>query len=138
MGGPGGGGGGDGNGHGRGGRGGTGRGAVADGGAGDGRIGGGGPGARDGASPAPGLPALEYPQHYVFKAIGLAGDDFAEHVRAVVARLVPDAGRGTVAVRISSGGKYHSVSVTIRLESESQRRAVYEALHADVRVVYCL
>jgi len=55
-----------------------------------------------------------------------------------VARVVPDAGGGQVAVRSSSGGKYHAVSVTIRLESESQRRAVYQALHADVRVVYCL
>jgi hypothetical protein len=112
------------------------------GGPGERRDGGSGDGATGRAAVAPdgaqGLPALEYPQAYVFKAIGLAGDDFAEHVRAIVARVVPDAGCGQVAVRSSSGGKYHAVSVTIRLESESQRRAVYQALHADVRVVYCL
>ena len=40
--------------------------------------------------------------------------------------------------RRSSGGKYHSVSVVVRLESEAQRRAVYQALWEDGRVVYYL
>ena len=41
-------------------------------------------------------------------------------------------------MRASAAGKYHSVSVVVRLTSEAQRRAVYEALHADARVVYYL
>jgi putative lipoic acid-binding regulatory protein len=91
-----------------------------------------------GHGPGDGLATLEYPQDHVFKAIGLAGDDFAEHVRALVARLDPDGEPGQLAVRPSSGGKYHAVSVTVRLRSEAQRRTVYEAFHADVRVVYHL
>jgi putative lipoic acid-binding regulatory protein len=43
-----------------------------------------------------------------------------------------------VVVRASSAGTYHSATVTVRLESEAQRRAVYEQLHADARVVYYL
>jgi putative lipoic acid-binding regulatory protein len=43
-----------------------------------------------------------------------------------------------VAVRSSSGGKYHSVSVSVTLVTEEQRRGVYDALHADRRVVYYL
>jgi hypothetical protein len=43
-----------------------------------------------------------------------------------------------VVVRQSAQGKYHSVSVVARLESEDQRRAVYQALYEDERVVYYL
>jgi putative lipoic acid-binding regulatory protein len=43
-----------------------------------------------------------------------------------------------VVVRASNKGKYQSVSVVARLTSEDQRRAVYQALRADQRVVYYL
>jgi putative lipoic acid-binding regulatory protein len=45
---------------------------------------------------------------------------------------------GPPAVRASSGGKYLSVTVVVRLTSEPQRLAVYAALKADPRVVYAL
>ena len=81
---------------------------------------------------------LEYPLDYTFKIIGLARDDFAEHARRVVERLVRAAPAELVSVRQSAQGKYHSVSVVARLESEEQRRAVYQALYEDERVVYYL
>jgi putative lipoic acid-binding regulatory protein len=83
-------------------------------------------------------PLLEYPLRYTFKIIGLAGDDFAEHARRLVARVVGDAPPADVSVRASSGGKYHSASVTVRLSSEGQRRAVYQELWEDDRVIYYL
>lgn len=92
-------------------------------------------------APPPGQQAhatLEYPLRYTFKIMGLAADDFAEHARRLVARVVPDAPAEDVVTRQSAGGKYHSVSVAVRLESEEQRRAVYEALWEDARVVYYL
>ena len=81
---------------------------------------------------------LEYPLDYTFKIIGLARDDFAEHVRRLVERMVGAAPPDCVSIRQSSQGKYHSVSVVAHLESEDQRRAVYQALHEDERVVYYL
>jgi putative lipoic acid-binding regulatory protein len=81
---------------------------------------------------------IEYPLDYTFKIMGLAGDDFAEHARRLVERVVGAAPAERVTVRASAGGKYHSVSVVARLEDEDQRRAVYVALHADARVVYYL
>jgi putative lipoic acid-binding regulatory protein len=81
---------------------------------------------------------LEYPLEYVFKIMGLAGDDFAEHARRLVERIVGAAPPERVIVRQSAQGKYHSVSVVTWLESEDQRRAVYQALHEDERVVYYL
>lgn len=81
---------------------------------------------------------LEYPLDYVFKIMGLAGDDFAEHARRLVERVTGAVPAERVHVRASSHGKYHSVSVAVRLESEAQRKAVYQALHEDERVVYYL
>ncbi len=83
-------------------------------------------------------PHLEYPLQYGFTIIGLAGDDFPEHARRLVARFVAEVPAEGVRVRASAGGKYHSVSVSVRLESEAQRRAVYQALHEDQRVVFVL
>lgn len=81
---------------------------------------------------------VEYPLDYTFKIIGLACDDFAEHARSLVGRMAGAASADLVSVRQSEHGKYHSVSVVARLESEEQRRAVYLALYEDERVVYYL
>jgi putative lipoic acid-binding regulatory protein len=81
---------------------------------------------------------LDYPLEYMFKIMGLARDDFPEHARRLVERAGVEAPAERVTVRASSQGKYHSVSVVARLESEAQRRAVYQALHDDERVVYYL
>jgi putative lipoic acid-binding regulatory protein len=81
---------------------------------------------------------LDYPLEYVFKIMGLAADDFPEYARRLVARVVADAPAERVTVRASAKGKYQSVSVEVTLRSEDERRAVYELLHADERVVYYL
>jgi len=86
----------------------------------------------------PTAPTLDYPLDYTFKIMGFAADDFAEHARGLVARVVGEAPAERVSVRASAQGKYHSVSVSVTLVSEEQRRGVYEALHADARVVYYL
>ena len=93
------------------------------------------------AVPAGGQPAhptLDYPLRYSFKIMGLAADDFAEHARRLVARVVGDAPAEDVTTRQSAQGKYHSVTVVVRLVSEDQRRAVYQALYDDARVIYYL
>jgi hypothetical protein len=91
-----------------------------------------------GKNTVPAAPTLEYPLDYTFKVMGLASDDFAEYARRLVAAIVGDAPAERVRIRASAGGKYHSVSVDVRLVSEEQRRAVYVALYADERVVYYL
>ncbi len=93
-----------------------------------------------GAAPpaGPGGPLIEYPTDYPFKVIGLAGDDLAEHVRRTLLGAVPALVIDDVTTRPSSGGKYLSVTVNARLESEEPRRAAYEALSRDPRVVHYL
>ena len=90
-----------------------------------------------GLPPAP-APVLEYPLDYTFKVMGLAADDFPEHARRLVAAVVGEAPPEQVVIRASAQGKYQSVSVGVRLASEAERRAVYQALHDDARVVYYL
>jgi uncharacterized protein len=83
-------------------------------------------------------PSIEYPLHYTFKIMGFGAADFAEHARRLVVRVVGEVSVERVAVRQSRGGKYHSVSVVAWLRSEEQRRAVYQALWQDERVIYYL
>lgn len=88
-----------------------------------------------------GASLVKYPCLYTFRALGLAADDFQEHVRRVIQAAV---GPGqtvsgeAVRVRASAKGKYLSVAVAVMLDSESQRRGVYEALWRDERVVFYL
>jgi putative lipoic acid-binding regulatory protein len=70
--------------------------------------------------------------------MGLAAEDFPEHARGLVARVVVDVPAEAVTVRASSGGKYLSVTVNVTLRSEAERLAVYEALRGDKRVLYAL
>lgn len=83
-------------------------------------------------------PLLEYPCVYTFKAIGLAGDDYVEHVRKLVSGAVGYVSPDSCSVRESGKGKYQSVSVLVQLETEEQRRAVYQAFWEDERVVFYL
>ncbi len=85
-----------------------------------------------------GAPLLTYPCDYPVKAVGLAGDDFPAHVRALVAAAAPGAVLGDASVRPSSNGKYAAVTIPARLESEAQRQAIHAALQADPRVLYQL
>jgi putative lipoic acid-binding regulatory protein len=93
---------------------------------------------RGGKQLTPSGVVLEYPLDYVFKVMGLAADDFPEHARRLVARVVGEAPAERVSVRASARGKYQSVSVEVTLRSEDERRAVYQVLWEDDRVVYYL
>ena len=85
-----------------------------------------------------GRPLIEYPTDYPLKVIGLAADDLAAHVQGVVEGTGARLGAEGTTTRASGGGKYLSVSLSVRLDSEEQRHAVYAALKADPRVIYYL
>ncbi len=81
---------------------------------------------------------VEYPADYPFKVIGLAADDLADHLVRLFREAVPGIALGEVRTRPSSAGKYLSVTIDTRLDSEEQRVALYRALAADARVVHYL
>ncbi len=81
-------------------------------------------------------PLIEYPTHYVFKAVGPAGIN--ARVRELVESVLGPLGDGAFVERPSSQGKYVSVSAHVHLQSEDQRRRVYEAFHQEKQIVFYL
>jgi hypothetical protein len=84
-------------------------------------------------------PLIEYPATYTFKVMGKQEAGFVPYVRELFHRLMgqalaPDA----IQEQPSSKGRYVSLSVSVRLESEEHRRSIYAELHRDERVIYYL
>lgn len=83
-------------------------------------------------------PVIEYPTHYTFKVMGVQ-EGFREFVLELFERLLgralpPEA----VTEQPSRKGTYVSLSVTVHLHSEEQRRGIYHGLHQEKRIVYYL
>jgi putative lipoic acid-binding regulatory protein len=64
---------------------------------------------------------------------------FREYVRQLFKRLMgTEVSLDSISERPSSRNKYLSVSVSVYLLSEEQRRAIYLQLHKEKRVLYYL
>ncbi len=84
-------------------------------------------------------PLIEYPTVYTFKVLGKQEHGFREYVRQLFKRVIgTEVSLDSIAERPSRLGKYLSVSVSVYLISEEQRRAVYLQLHKERRVLYYL
>lgn len=83
-------------------------------------------------------PSITYPCEVPIKAMGLAGDDFAQLVVEIVRHHVPDIDTNMIATRPSANGKYISVTVTILADSRVQLEAIYRDLKACERVLMTL
>ena len=86
----------------------------------------------DGTPPA----LISYPTHYTFKAMGLAGPELKARIVQHVSAVLGPVEEGAISVRPSSAGKYESVSVHVFLQSEDERRRIYEAFHGDKSIVW--
>jgi uncharacterized protein len=84
-------------------------------------------------------PLIEYPTVYTFKVMGLQEHGFKEYVRTLFRRLMgSEVSPDSISEQPSSRGKYLSVSVSVYLLSEEQRRSIYTQLHKEKRVLYYL
>jgi len=81
---------------------------------------------------------LEFPCEFPIKIMGERRDDFVREMIAIVQRHAPDFAAETVAMRASSGGKYLSVTCTIRATSKPQLDALYHELTAHPLVKVAL
>ena len=77
---------------------------------------------------------LEFPCQFPIKAMGLSSDTFDLTVIQIIRKHAPDIHEGAVKTRLSQGGKYTSVTVTIEASSKTQLDAIYQDLsnHDDV------
>ena len=84
-------------------------------------------------------PLIEYPTVYTFKVMGRQEHGFREYVRQLFKRLMgKEVPHESISEQPSSMGKYLSVSVSVYLLSEDQRRAIYVQLSKERRVLYYL
>ena len=81
---------------------------------------------------------LEFPCDFPIKVMGRAEPGFDDLVVELVRRHAPDLHEGAVTSRPSKGGKWVSVTVTLRAESKSQVDAIYLDLTAHEKVVMAL
>ncbi|MDB5799876.1 MAG: hypothetical protein JWL63_815 [Rhodocyclales bacterium] len=80
---------------------------------------------------------LEFPTDFPLKIMGATVDGFAQTVLDVVQRHAPDFDGNSMEMRLSKGGKYLSLTCTIRATSKAQLDALYIELssHPMVKVV---
>lgn len=81
---------------------------------------------------------LEFPCSFPIKAMGLSDGEFEARVVALVRKHAPDLGEGAVRTVDSKGGKYLSVTVTVRATSREQLDNIYRELTACEQVLMAL
>ncbi len=81
---------------------------------------------------------LEFPCNFSIKAMGKAEPDFELLIVELVRRHAPDIHEGAVRSRASRGGKWISVTITLRAESKAQLDAIYMDLSAHEKVFMAL
>ncbi|RDH86674.1 MAG: DUF493 domain-containing protein [endosymbiont of Escarpia spicata] len=81
---------------------------------------------------------LEFPCDFSIKAMGRTEPGFDLMVVEMIRNHVPNLHEGAVKSRSSKGGKWVSVTVTIRASSKAQLDAIYLDLTAHEKVVMAL
>ena len=81
---------------------------------------------------------IEFPCEFPIKAMGRADDDFDALVVSIIRRHSPEFTDATVRKRLSRGGKYVSVTVTIQAQSQEQLDKLYMELSANEQVLMAL
>ena len=80
----------------------------------------------------------DFPCEFPIKAMGLAQGDFDSLVVSLVRKHSPDIFEGAVRTRLSRGGRFMSVTVTIQAQSRSQLDRIYLELTRNDRVIMAL
>ncbi len=84
-------------------------------------------------------PLIEYPTVYAFKVMGKQEHGFKEYVRQLFNRLMgTEISPDSISEQPSRLGRYLSVTVSVYLLSEEQRRGIYTVLHKERRIIYYL
>ena len=81
---------------------------------------------------------LEFPCEFPIKIMGERRDDFAQTMVDIVLSHAPDFIAESVEMRASSGGKYLSITCTIRATSKPQLDNLYRELTAHPMVKVAL
>ncbi|EGV16626.1 YbeD family protein [Thiocapsa marina] len=86
----------------------------------------------------PSEPLLVFPCRFPIKAMGLADGDIEALVVEIVSRHAERPVAADVSARLSSGGKWVSVTLTVQAESRAQLDAIYCDLTAHQSIVWVI
>jgi len=81
---------------------------------------------------------FEFPCDFPVKAFGHDTGDFRDLVMGLVQRHAPEVTADAVHTRLSRGGRYLAVTVTVRAHSRAQLDNIYYTLTAEERVLFAL
>lgn len=81
---------------------------------------------------------LEFPCDFPIKIMGETQDGFAAAILALVLRHAPDFDATTMETRSSKGGRYLSLTCTIRATSQQQLDDIYRDITSHPMVVMAL
>jgi putative lipoic acid-binding regulatory protein len=81
---------------------------------------------------------LIFPCRFPIKAMGLADEHFEGLVIEIVSRHARRPAEADVSARLSSGGKWVSVTLTVEAESRAQLDAIYCDLTAHESIVWVI
>jgi uncharacterized protein len=90
-------------------------------------------------SAPPAKPLVEYPTVYTFKVMGKQEGEFREHIRKGFGKVLgTEVFDDSITEQPSRKGNFVSLNVTVYLQTEAQRVALYAFLHGEERVVFYL
>jgi len=81
---------------------------------------------------------FQFPCDFPLKAMGYNTDEFEVLIVSIVRRHAPDLADHAVSSRLSSNGKYRSVTATFTAHSREQLDALYRELSAHEQVLMLL
>jgi len=84
------------------------------------------------------LDVFQFPCDFPLKAMGHNTDEFEILIVTIVRRHAPDLADHAVSSRLSSNGKYRSVTATFTAHSREQLDALYRELSAHEQVLMLL
>jgi uncharacterized protein len=84
------------------------------------------------------LDVFQFPCDFPLKAMGHNTDEFELLIVTIVRRHVPDLADHAVSSRLSSNGKYRSVTATFTAHSREQLDALYAELSGHEQVLMLL
>jgi putative lipoic acid-binding regulatory protein len=81
---------------------------------------------------------LEFPCEFPIKIMGAASEEFRSLALGIITRHFGPPREGSIEERPSSGGKYLSITITVRAESKAQLDAAYVELTSCRQVLVAL
>jgi putative lipoic acid-binding regulatory protein len=77
---------------------------------------------------------LEFPCEFGFRVMGVATDQLPVRINAVLDDMAPKKYKQLPGVRVSSTGKYHSISYSLTVTSKEHIESLYKTL-SDIDIV---